>query len=236
MSRGPCVRTDGQNLTPESLQPTGGVFDPTTGLAQPLQQTCAVQRPLAVSGPLTDEGIAALAGSCRMIEPFIPHQVRDLQGQQVISYGLSSMGYDIRLADEYKIYTNINTTIVAPKNFDARSFVKYYGASCLIPPNSFALGRSMEYFRMPRHVMGVCLGKSTYARCGLVVNITPLEPGWEGYLTIEISNTTPLPAKIYSFEGIAQVVFLAASQPCRTSYQDRGGKYQHQIGVTLPKL
>jgi dCTP deaminase len=154
----------------------------------------------------------------------------------VISYGLSSMGYDIRIADEFKIFTNINTTVVDPKHFDPRSFVDVRGVSCIIPPNSFALGRSLEYFRIPRKVLGICIGKSTYARCGIVVNITPLECEWEGHLTIEISNTTPLPAKIYSNEGIAQVIFLESERDCEVSYADRGGKYQFQRGITIPRV
>jgi dCTP deaminase len=168
----------------------------------------------------------------QMIDPFEDRLVRD----GAISYGLSSMGYDIRVADEFKIFTNINTTVVDPKRFDPRSFIDVTGEFCIIPPNSFALGRSLEYFRIPRRVLGICIGKSTYARCGIVVNITPLECEWQGHLTIEISNTTPLPAKIYSNEGIAQVIFLESEQVCEVSYADRGGKYQFQRGITIPRV
>ena len=181
---------------------------------------------------LVDWEIRDYAKKYRMIEPFEDRLVRD----GAISYGLSSMGYDIRIADEFKIFTNINTTVVDPKRFDPRSFVDFTGESCIIPPNSFALGRSLEYLRIPRKVMGICVGKSTYARCGIVVNITPLESEWEGHLTIEISNTTPLPAKIYSNEGIAQVIFLESEQVCEVSYADRGGKYQYQRGITIPRV
>ncbi len=167
-----------------------------------------------------------------MIEPFNDKQVR----QGVISYGVSSYGYDMRISDEFKIFTNINNTIVDPKGFDPKSFVDFKGDVCIIPPNSFVLGRSIEYFRIPREVIVICLGKSTYARCGLVVNVTPLEPEWEGHVTIEISNTTPLPAKIYANEGIAQILFLGAEEVCETSYRDKTGKYQAQKGITLPKI
>lgn len=167
-----------------------------------------------------------------MIEPFNDKQVR----QGVISYGVSSYGYDMRISDEFKIFTNINSTIVDPKGFDPKSFVDFKGDVCIIPPNSFVLGRSVEYFRIPREVIVICLGKSTYARCGLVVNVTPLEPEWEGHVTIEISNTTPLPAKIYANEGIAQILFLGAEEVCETSYRDKTGKYQAQKGITLPKI
>jgi dCTP deaminase len=181
---------------------------------------------------LVDWEIRAYAQKYGMIEPFEDRLVRE----GVISYGLSSMGYDIRIADEFKIFTNINTTVVDPKHFDPRSFIDLQSDSCIIPPNSFALGRSLEYFRIPRTVLGICIGKSTYARCGIVVNITPLECEWEGHLTIEISNTTPLPAKIYSNEGIAQVIFLESEQVCEVSYADRGGKYQFQRGITIPRV
>ena len=167
-----------------------------------------------------------------MIEPFEDRQVRD----GVVSYGLSSYGYDIRVADEFKVFTNINSTVVDPKNFDARSFVDVKADVCIIPPNSFALARTVEYFRIPRDVLTVCVGKSTYARCGLIVNVTPFEPEWEGHVTLEISNTTPLPAKIYAGEGLAQVLFFESDEPPAVSYADRGGKYQAQRGVTLPKL
>lgn len=167
-----------------------------------------------------------------MIEPFHESQVRG----GVISFGVSSYGYDMRIADEFKIFTNINNTIVDPKNFDPRSLVNFHGETCIIPPNSFVLGHSVEYFRIPRDVLVICLGKSTYARCGIVVNVTPLEPEWEGHVTIEISNTTPLPARIYANEGIAQLIFLGCSEICGTSYADKAGKYQAQKGITLPKL
>ena len=167
-----------------------------------------------------------------MIAPFEERQVR----KGVISYGLSSYGYDIRISDEFKIFTNINTTIVDPKSFDPRSFVDFKGPVCVIPPNSFALGRSVEYFRIPRNVMTICLGKSTYARCGIITNVTPFEPEWEGFVTLEISNTTPLPAKVYANEGIAQVLFFQSDEVCEVSYADKKGKYQKQQGLTLPKL
>ncbi len=167
-----------------------------------------------------------------MIKPFEERQVR----QGVISFGLSSYGYDIRIADEFKIFTNINTTIVDPKAFDPRSFVDYQGPMCIIPPNSFALGRSVEYFKIPRNVITLTVGKSTYARCGIITNVTPFEPEWEGYVTLEISNTTPLPARIYANEGIAQVLFFESDEPCLTSYADRQGKYQGQQGIVLPTV
>lgn len=170
-----------------------------------------------------------------MIEPFELRQVRKNGNGGVISYGTSSYGYDIRCSDEFKIFTNINTTIVDPKNFDARNFVDVKADVCIIPPNSFALARTVEYFRIPRNVLTICLGKSTYARCGIIVNVTPLEPEWEGHVTLEFSNTTPLPAKIYANEGVAQVIFLESDEVCETSYKDRAGKYQGQQGVTLPK-
>jgi len=171
-----------------------------------------------------------------MIEPFEAGQVRTAaDGHKIVSYGTSSYGYDVRVAREFKIFTNINSTIVDPKNFDADSFVDFTGDVCIIPPNSFALARTVEYFRIPRNVLVICLGKSTYARCGIIVNVTPLEPEWEGHVTLEFSNTTPLPAKIYAGEGCAQVIFLESDEICETSYADRGGKYQGQTGVTLPK-
>jgi dCTP deaminase len=173
-----------------------------------------------------------MAHERRMIEPFSDAQVRE----GVVSYGLSSYGYDVRIADEFKIFTNINSTIVDPKRFDARSFVDFRGDVCIIPPNSFALARTVEYFRIPRSVLVVCLGKSTYARCGIIVNVTPLEPEWEGIVTLEVSNTTPLPAKIYANEGIAQMLFFESDEPCETSYADKKGKYQAQDGLTLPRL
>jgi len=167
-----------------------------------------------------------------MIKPFEDRQVR----KGGISFGLSSYGYDIRIADEFKIFTNINTTIVDPKAFDPHSFVDYQGEVALIPPNSFALGRSVEYFKIPRNVLTICVGKSTYARCGIITNVTPFEPEWEGYVTLEISNTTPLPAKIYANEGIAQVLFFESDEACETSYADRQGKYQGQQGIVLPTV
>jgi len=168
----------------------------------------------------------------KMIEPFEDRQVRE----GVVSYGLSSYGYDIRVADEFKVFTNINSTVVDPKHFDARSFVDIRADVCIIPPNSFALAKTVEYFRIPRDVLTVCVGKSTYARCGLIVNVTPFEPEWEGYVTLEISNTTPLPARVYSNEGIAQVLFFQSDEPCEVSYADKKGKYQAQQGLTLPRL
>lgn len=167
-----------------------------------------------------------------MIEPFNENQVRE----GVISYGVGSYGFDMRIADEFKIFTNINNTIVDPKNFDPKSFVNLKADTCIIPPNSFVLGYSVEYFKIPRDVLVICLGKSTYARCGLVVNVTPLEPQWEGHVTIEVSNTTPLPARIYANEGIAQLIFLGAAEVCETSYADKAGKYQAQKGITLPRM
>jgi dCTP deaminase len=170
-----------------------------------------------------------------MIEPFEPNQVRVVNGNKIVSYGTSSYGYDVRCADEFKIFTNINSTIVDPKDFDSGNFVDVRAPICIIPPNSFALARTVEYFRIPRNVLTICLGKSTYARCGIIVNVTPLEPEWEGHVTLEFSNTTPLPARIYANEGVAQMLFLESDEVCETSYADRGGKYQGQRGVTLPK-
>ena len=179
----------------------------------------------------SDKWIRKMALEHEMITPFADRQVRP----GVISYGVSSYGYDLRIADDFKIFTNIISTIVDPKNFDPKSFVDYKGEICIIPPNSFALGKSIEYFKIPRNVITVCLGKSTYARCGIIVNVTPFEPEWEGYVTLEISNTTPLPAKIYANEGIAQVLFFESDEPCEVSYADKKGKYQAQKGITLPK-
>jgi dCTP deaminase len=170
-----------------------------------------------------------------MIEPFERGQVREADGVQLISYGTSSYGYDVRCAGEFKIFTNINSAIVDPKNFDESSFVDVVGDVCIIPPNSCALARTVEYFRIPRNVLTICLGKSTYARCGIIVNVTPLEPEWEGHVTLEFSNTTPLPAKIYANEGVAQMLFLESDEVCEESYLDRKGKYQGQRGVTLPR-
>jgi dCTP deaminase len=180
----------------------------------------------------SDRWIRRMAVEKGMIKPFEDRQVR----KGAISYGLSSYGYDIRIADEFKIFTNINTTIVDPKCFDPRSFVDYQGEVALIPPNSFALGRSVEYFKIPRNVLTICVGKSTYARCGIITNVTPFEPEWEGYVTLEISNTTPLPARIYANEGIAQVLFFESDETCETSYADRQGKYQGQQGIVLPTV
>ena len=180
----------------------------------------------------SDRWIRRMAGEKGMIKPFEDRQVR----KGGISYGLSSYGYDIRIADEFKIFTNINTTIVDPKSFDPRSFVDVQGEVAVIPPNSFALGRSVEYFKIPRNVLTICVGKSTYARCGIITNVTPFEPEWEGYVTLEISNTTPLPAKIYANEGIAQVLFFESDEACETSYADRQGKYQGQQGIVLPTV
>ncbi len=184
----------------------------------------------------SDRWIRRMVAEMGMIEPFEPGQVRESSaGDRLISYGTSSYGYDIRCADEFKIFTNINSAIVDPKNFDANSFVDLKSYVCIIPPNSFALARTVEYLRIPRDVLFVCLGKSTYARCGIIVNVTPLEPEWEGHVTLEFSNTTPLPAKIYANEGVAQILFFASDEGCETSYRDRGGKYQGQRGVTLPR-
>ena len=184
----------------------------------------------------SDKWIRRMAETQGMIEPFEPGQVRQAaDGHKIVSYGTSSYGYDIRCAPEFKVFTNIHSTVVDPKNFDEKSFVDFHGDSCIIPPNSFALARTVEYFRIPRNVLTICLGKSTYARCGIIVNVTPFEPEWEGYVTLEFSNTTPLPAKIYAGEGCAQVLFFESDEVCETSYKDRGGKYQGQVGVTLPK-
>lgn len=179
-----------------------------------------------------DHWIRKMALENGMIEPFVENQVR----QGVISYGVSSYGYDMRVADEFKVFTNVYNAIVDPKDFAPNSFVDFKGDVCVIPPNSFALARSMEYFRIPRSVLTICLGKSTYARCGLIVNVTPFEPQWEGYVTLEISNTTPLPAKVYANEGIAQVLFFEGDAECETSYADKKGKYQGQTGVTPPRM
>jgi dCTP deaminase len=179
-----------------------------------------------------DHWIKKMALEHKMIEPFVDSQVRD----GVISYGVSSYGYDIRVTDEFKIFTNINSTTVDPKDFDTKSMIDFKGDVCIIPPNSFALARTVEYFKIPRGVLTVCLGKSTYARCGIIVNVTPFEPEWEGYVTLEISNTTPLPAKIYSNEGIAQVLFFEGDEVCEISYADKKGKYQAQKSIVLPKL
>jgi len=180
----------------------------------------------------SDRWIREMCVKHRMIEPFEEKQVR----QGVISFGISSYGYDLRIADEFKIFTNVNSTIVDPKAMDPATMVDFRGAVAIIPPNSFALGRSVEYFRVPRDVLCTCVGKSTYARCGIITNVTPFEPEWEGFVTLEISNTTPLPARIYANEGIAQVLFFQSDEPCETSYKDKAGKYQKQVGITLPRL
>ena len=176
-----------------------------------------------------------MADERAMIEPFEAGQVKQARGERIVSYGTSSYGYDVRCSTHFKIFTNINSASVDPKSFDAESFVDFEGPVCMIPPNSFALASTVEYFRIPRSVLTVCLGKSTYARCGIIVNVTPLEPEWQGHVTLEFSNTTPLPAKIYANEGVAQMLFFESDEECETSYKDRGGKYQGQTGVTLPK-
>jgi dCTP deaminase len=180
----------------------------------------------------SDRWIREQATEHRMIEPFSERQVSD----GVISYGLSSYGYDLRVSDEFKIFTNVNSAIIDPKAFDERSFVSVQADSVIVPPNSFALARSVEYFRIPRDVLTICVGKSTYARCGIIVNVTPFEPEWEGFATLEISNTTPLPAKVYANEGLCQILFLRSDEPCLVSYADRKGKYQKQQGIVLPRL
>ena len=179
-----------------------------------------------------DTWIRRMCSEHAMIEPYVEKQVRE----GVISYGISSYGYDLRIADEFKIFTNVNSTIVDPKAMDPATMVDFRGPVAIIPPNSFALGRSVEYFRVPRDILCACVGKSTYARCGIITNVTPFEPEWEGFVTLEISNTTPLPAKIYANEGIAQVLFFQGNEPCETSYKDKAGKYQNQVGITLPRL
>ena len=183
-------------------------------------------------GLKSDHWIRKMALEQKMIEPFVDHQVRE----GVISYGVSSYGYDVRVADEFKIFTNVFSTIVDPKAFDTNSMIDFKGDVCIIPPNSFALAKTVEYFRIPRGVLTICVGKSTYARCGIIVNVTPFEPEWEGYVTLEISNTTPLPAKIYANEGLAQVLFLEGDELCEISYADKKGKYQNQQGILLPKV
>lgn len=187
-------------------------------------------------GLMTDNRIKTYCKDYQMISPFVDHQVKETDGKKVISYGLSSMGYDIRLSNEFKIFTNVNSVIVDPKNFDEKAFVDFEGDFCIIPPNSFALARSFEYVNMPKNVTAIILGKSTYARVGIVENFTPLESGWKGYITIEISNTTPLPAKVYAGEGIAQILFFETEEDCEVSYADRNGKYQGQTGITLSKV
>ncbi len=185
-----------------------------------------------------DSWIRFMALNSGMIEPFADRQVRtnETSSGKIVSYGVSSYGYDLRIANEFKVFTNINNSIVDPKEFNEDSFVSVQSNVCTIPPNSFALARSIEYFRIPRNILTICLGKSTYARCGIIINVTPLEPEWEGHVTIEISNTTPLPARVYAYEGIAQVIFFQAETECETSYADRKGKYMKQQGVTLPMM
>jgi dCTP deaminase len=184
----------------------------------------------------SDKWISRMSKNHQMIEPFSENQVRlDENGNKLISYGVSSYGYDVRCSNEFKVFTNIHSVVVDPKSFDEKSFVDIESDICVIPPNSFALARTVEYFKIPRNVLTVCLGKSTYARCGIIVNVTPLEPEWEGHVTLEFSNTTNLPAKIYAGEGVAQMLFFESDEECEISYKDRGGKYQGQKGVTLPK-
>jgi dCTP deaminase len=185
-----------------------------------------------------DHWIRKMVGEYKMIDPFEDHQIKKnvRTNTPIVSYGLSSYGYDLRVCDEFKVFTNVYNTIVDPKNFNENSFVDIKADVCIIPPNSFALARSVEYFRIPRNIITICLGKSTYARCGIIVNVTPFEPEWEGQVTLEISNTTPLPAKIYANEGLAQVLFLEAKEICQTSYKDRLGKYMHQTGIVVPRI
>lgn len=183
---------------------------------------------------LSDRSIRDLALKKKMIEPFADRQVRQTQEKKIVSFGLSSYGYDLRVAEDFKVFTNVYNAVVDPKNFKEDAFVHIKGETCVIPPNSFALARSVEYFRIPRNILTLCIGKSTYARCGIIVNVTPFEPEWEGYVTLEISNTTPLPAKIYAGEGLAQVLFFQAQEDCEVSYRDRKGKYMNQVDITFP--
>lgn len=182
----------------------------------------------------SDRWIKEMALKKKMIEPFSDTLIREVAGKKVISYGLSSYGYDLRVSDHFKVFTNLYSSLVDPKSFNEDAFVDVIAKECVIPPNSFALAKSVEYFRIPRDILTLCIGKSTYARCGIIVNVTPFEPEWEGYVTLEISNTTPLPAKIYAFEGLAQVLFYRGEQVCETSYADRRGKYMGQMEITLP--
>src|SRR5260221_8144850 len=198
-------------------------------------RTSSSRRAEALMSSKSNPGSRHMAATTGMIEPFAAGQVRTVGEQKIISYGTSSYGYDVRCAREFKVFTNINSTIVDPKQFDAKSFVDVTADVCIIPPNSFALARTVEFFRIPRKVLTICLGKSTYARCGIIVNVTPLEPEWEGHVTLEFSNTTPLPAKVYPNEGVARRIFIASDEVCEISYRDRGGKYMGQQGVTLPK-
>ncbi len=183
----------------------------------------------------SDRWIRRMAQVHGMIEPFVDTQIRENEGEKIISFGLSSYGYDLRVSDEFKVFTNVNNSIIDPKDFNENAFVNVQSNVCIIPPNSFALARSVEYFRIPRDVLTLCIGKSTYARCGIIVNVTPFEPEWEGFVTLEISNTTPLPAKIYANEGLAQVLFYQAAESCEVSYADRCGKYMGQLEITLPR-
>ncbi len=183
----------------------------------------------------SDKWIIDQSENHQLISPFEATQIREFNGEKIVSYGVSSYGYDVRCSNEFKIFTNTHSVIVDPKKFDPNSFIDVTADECIIPPNSFALARTIEYFKIPRSVLTLCLGKSTYARCGIIVNVTPLEPEWEGHVTLEFSNTTNLPAKIYANEGVAQMIFFESDQVCKTSYKDRGGKYQGQTGVTLPK-
>jgi len=184
----------------------------------------------------SDRWIRQMSLEHKMIEPFSDGQMREANGKKIVSYGLSSYGYDLRVAQEFKVFTNVYNTMVDPKNFHSNAFVDIQADECIIPPNSFALARSVEYFRIPRNVLTLCIGKSTYARCGIIVNVTPFEPEWEGFVTLEISNTTPLPAKIYAGEGLAQVLFFVADEVCETSYADRKGKYMNQMAITCPSI
>ena len=183
-----------------------------------------------------DKWIIQMSKEHEMISPFCEKQVREKDNRKVISYGVSSFGYDIRVSNQFKIFTDVFGSVVDPKNFDSKSYIDFEGETCIIPPNSFALAMSVEYFKIPKNVMTICLGKSTYARCGIIVNVTPFEPGWEGQAVLEISNTTPLPAKVYAGEGLAQVLFFESEDNCSISYADRDGKYQNQTGITLPKI
>jgi dCTP deaminase len=185
---------------------------------------------------LPDKWIEKMADDHGMIAPFERNQIKHLEEKKLVSYGLSSYGYDLRVANEFKVFTNIHNSVVDPKEFNENSFVYLEGPTCIIPPNSFALARSVEYFKIPRNVLTICIGKSTYARCGIIVNVTPFEPEWEGYVTLEISNTTPLPAKVYANEGLAQVIFLEAKEECMVSYADRKGKYMKQKGIVVPRM
>jgi dCTP deaminase len=185
---------------------------------------------------LSDEEIKKLAKKHKMIDPYVDELVKHFEDKKIVSYGTSSYGYDLRVADEFKVFTNVYNSIVDPKNFREDSFVDIKGPFCIIPPNSFALARSVEYFRIPRNILTLCIGKSTYARCGIIVNVTPFEPEWEGFVTLEISNTTPLPAKIYSNEGLAQVLFFEVNNICKISYADRKGKYMNQTGIVVPRI